>query len=382
MHLLQVSSAASSIHLLTQAFPALTELYLHQVELEDGAVFSMLAAQANCPLSSLTLSSCNIKDTAVEVAAAARAQLPCLKACHVGSFGSVPLRIASQLTALTHLGGALEADVPPPDTHLVKAVSHNKGLFSLDVGYTESAPLSAEALQCLLNSCTNLTRLDLSDLLHHCVDDEGLDILLQHGTNITDLTLGGVDVIRSRADSTCRWQRLQLDVTHTVLAGLACLPLKSVQVLETGLSAGTLHLAFIPSPQLVPLLQQAVSNLVACPAWRQQPATRVLLYTYPWECTVPISQTQVAQLISTLSPLAGHHLQHLDISMNTEFGQQEVQVLARSLGTGLRSLSLRRGSSSHASGQHSFSTCHTSRSWDSCTWWRPASWASQLTSAN
>jgi hypothetical protein len=315
---------------------------LFSVDLGDGALFSMLAAQPACPLSSIILRCCDIKGTAVDAAAAALARLPSLKAYHVEGpqVPLVPLRVASQLTGLTHLGGGLEAGVPPPDTQLVKAVKRNKGLQSLTVHDTQSESLSAEVLQHLLMSGSHLTQLDLSD---QRVDDQGLDILLQHGSNITDLKLGGVDVSNNRADSKCRWQRLWLDDRDPLLAGLAYLPLKSVQELASYNPAETLHLAFIPSPQLVPLLQQAVSNLVACPAWQKQPATRVLLYTHILESAATIPDSQVAQLLSALSPLGGPHLQHLAISMNTEFGQQEVQVLARSLGSGLRSLSLRRG---------------------------------------
>jgi hypothetical protein len=315
-------------------------LYLYQVELGDGALFSVLAVQPACPLSSITLHSCNIKDTAVQVAAAALARLPSLRACNVDDGGTVTLCIASQLTALTHLEGELEADVPPADTQLVKAVSRNKGLQSLDVSLSRSASLSAEMLQCLLNSCTNLTQLDLSS---QDVDDQGLDVLLQHGTTITDLKLGNLQITLSRADSRCRWQRLCLVGTSGVLAGLAYLPLNSVQELKTGDSAEALYLPFILSPQLTPLLQQAVSNLKTCPAWQRQPATRVLLLTDLPSRNVDISDSQVAQLFSALSPLGGPHLQHLGISLLTEFGQQEVQVLSRSLGSSLRSLSLRRG---------------------------------------
>jgi hypothetical protein len=199
-------------------------------------------------------------------------------------------------------------------------------------------------LQCLLSSCTSLTQLDL---LQHEVYDQGFDILLQHG-NLTDLKLGEVGITRSRADRPCKWQRLWIGhkLTATVLDGLAHLPLRSVQELGTGLSAGTLHLPLTdrlhPSHRL-PLLEKAVSNLVACPAWQKQPFTRVLLYTDAEGGTVAISDHEIPQLFEALSPLGGPHVQHLGISLNTEFGQQEVQALARSLGSTLRSLSIRKG---------------------------------------
>jgi hypothetical protein len=322
----------------------LTELQLHGQDLDDGHLFSLLAAQAPCLLTSITLHSCNINGTAVDAAAAAFARLPSLKACHV-SGEDVLLQITSQLTKLTSLKGGLEAGVPPPDTQLVKAVKRNQGLQSLSVNF--AGPASAELLQCLLMSGTSLTQLDLP---WKSTDDQGLDMLLKHGASITDLTLGKLDLTRSRADSPCRWQRLELMHTDSVLKGLAYLPLKSVQELKTAQEVRmsvtydpeTLDLRLIHREQTDLLLKQATSNLAACPAWQKQPATRILLYTPPEYRTI-IPDTPAAQLISALSPVAGPHLHHLAISLNVELGQQEVQALARSLGSSLKSLSLRRG---------------------------------------
>jgi hypothetical protein len=331
----QVWEVADSAHLIAQAFPAVTELKLCKVELGDGALFSMLAAQARCPLTSLTLHWCEIKDTAVQVAATALAQLPSLRAFHVRNGGTLP-SFASQLTALTHLGAGLEAGLSPPDTQLVKAVSRNKGLQSLDL-LTSSVPLAAGMLQHLLMGCSSLTQLDLTS---QDVDDQKLDILLEHGTNLTDVRLGRLCLTRSRAGHTCRWQSLLL-VGAGVLAGLANLPLKSVQELQTTYdSERAMHLPLIPSSQLVPLLQQAASNLGSCPAWQEQPAGRVALYT---DLPVAISKAQKLQLLSALSPLGGPHLQHLSISIKVTYDQQEVQVLGRSLGSTLKSLSLHKG---------------------------------------
>jgi hypothetical protein len=168
------------------AFPNLTTLDLIHVHLGDGRLFSTLAAQGTCPLTSLALDHCVILDTGVEVAATALARLPSLKACRVSE--GVTLRITSQLTALTHLEGVLEeAGVPPPDTQLLTAVCRNTGLQSLTIMGLTSVKLPAGMLQRLLSSCTSLTQLDLTS---QWVNDEGLDTLLQHGTNITDLRLG------------------------------------------------------------------------------------------------------------------------------------------------------------------------------------------------
>jgi hypothetical protein len=335
---LQVFNAVLSAPVVIRAFPALTQLRLNQVELGDGALFSMLVAQAGCPLRSLTLESCNMQDTAVEEAAAALARLPSLKACQVSGYGSATLRIASQLTALTHLGARLEATARFRDTQLVKTVARNTGLQSLFLYSSLFVPLGAGMLQCLLNSCTRLTQLDI---FQYMLDDQGLDVLLQHGTSITDLTLGDLNLTRSRADSTCRWQRLELVQADCVIDGLAYLPLRSVQELPSTYDSETLHLRLMYWEHLE-LLPQAASNLAACPAWKKQPATRILLYT-PHQYVRAMPDIEAAPLLSALSPLAGPQMQHLGICINAEFGRQEVQVLARSLGSGLRSLSLRRG---------------------------------------
>jgi hypothetical protein len=86
-------------------------------------------------------------------------------------------------------------------------------------------------LQHLLSSCTNLTHIDLTNQL---IDDYGLAVLLRYATNVTDVELGYFELAKSRANSTCRWQRLKLETTPSLLEGLAYLPLKSVQDLVTG----------------------------------------------------------------------------------------------------------------------------------------------------
>jgi hypothetical protein len=333
--------ASDSPHLFIPPFPALREIKLLGVQLGGGAMFSMLAAQAACPLTTIFLRGCDLNEAAVEVAATALAQLPSLKACTLLG-GTVPLRVTSQLTALTHLGGVVEVEEvgAPADTQLMKAVSRNAGLQSLSVTLARAVPLTAEMLQCLANRCANLTQIDLT--ICERIDDEVLNILIQHGTNITGVTFGWLVLTRSRADSTVRWQRLQLTDESSVLDGLAYLPLKSVQKLDTVTEEGTLHLPLVRCPDLTRRLRQAVSNLVSSPAWKKQPAARILVYSMRYEGLVGVAGAGQAQLLSALSPLGGPHLQHLGISMNIKFRQQEVQALG-SLGSTLRSLSLRRG---------------------------------------
>jgi hypothetical protein len=280
----------------------------------------------------------------MDATAAALAHLPRLTALHL-TRKSNPLHIASQLTKLTSLDVAVDGEVQevPAGSGLATIAARNPGLQSLRLAPSD-ASLSHKTLMSVFSSCGNLTVLDVSSH-RNVITDQHLDILLQHGTSITDLTLGEASIPHSRAGSPCSWRKLQL-LLPDIVTNLACLPLRSVQALIAGDTEGELHLPLtnrFPSSQLLPLLQQAASNLVACPAWKKQPATRVLLYADASYGRVNIPDGQTAQLLSALFPLAGPDLQRLGISRKTEFGQQEVQALARSLGSSLKSLSLRRG---------------------------------------
>jgi hypothetical protein len=329
---------ADSAHLFLQAFPALEELVLQRVYLCFGTLFSMLAAHNTCPLRSITLDYCTIGDAALEAAATALAQLPSLKAYHAVD-RDVASPVASSLTALTSLeAGCAEAGDPPADTQLVKMVSHNRGFQSLATG--PGGVLPAELLQSLLMSCSTLTRINL---YADDIGDEVLDILLQYGPNITGVALGDQTITTDRANHPCSWQRLRLGHQHNILAGLAYLPVRSVQELKTTNDADMLQLPVSPLSKDLPLLQRAVSNLKACPAWQKQPAARILLYTPDWYIDDIPDMDVITELLSTLSPLRGPHLQQLGISLKVDFGQQEVQVIASSVGRGLKSLALYGG---------------------------------------
>jgi hypothetical protein len=78
----------------------------------------------------------------------------------------------------------------------------------------------------VLTSCTGLTQLALT-----CgrVDDQGLGVLLTHGTSITDVRLGWTSLTTSKTDWACSWRKLSFEGT---LQEFANLPLKSVQQLK------------------------------------------------------------------------------------------------------------------------------------------------------
>jgi hypothetical protein len=280
---LQVMSASQSVHLIPSSFPALRHLHLFNVQLGSGELFSMLAAQAPCPLTSLTMSYCKIKDTAVDAAASALARLPSLTAFNL-MWGWVPLRVASQLPGLTHLDVPVCEEVPAADVELVTIAARNPGLQSLTLAASD-APLSHGTLKSLLTSCANIRVLDLSSI---AITDQHLDILLRHGTNITDLTLGDLKPTVSRAGSTCRWQRLWLTWPPDILDGLAYLPLKSVQELKTGDSAG----AVVARYSIIPGLP--ASEISASPDSRGH-----------GRCATPAPHKPVPFLPAPPSPAAG-----------------------------------------------------------------------------
>jgi hypothetical protein len=339
---MQVSHVNSSSYLRASVFPSLRELNLSFVNLGDGALFTMLGLQPNCTLTSLTLASCRLDELAVTAAAAALGRLPSLQSLHIK--GTLPLSIAYNLTRLTSLGGWVKINFGSADDDLLNTVTRNSQLGRLTVHASLLPNLLVPGgyLMRLLPICAPLTELDLTDTT---LDDEGVDVLLKHGIHIQQLTLGRASLTVRRTDSTVGWRRLKL-TSVSILTQLAYLPLRSVQVLETGDLPGTLPLALTPltpSEQRVPLLQQAISNLLTCPAWQKQPASRILLFSdsTPWHAVVN-SDSQRVQLFSALTPLGGPHVQHLSLSMAGQLGRGDVEVLARSLGGNLTSLYLRR----------------------------------------
>jgi hypothetical protein len=340
---MQVSHVNSSSYLLASVFPSLRELNLSFVNLGDGALFTMLGLQPNCTLTSLTLASCRVDELAVTAAAAALGRLPSLQSLHIK--GTLPLSIAYNLTRLTSLGGWVKINFGSADDDLLNTVTRNSQLGRLTVHASLLPNLLVPGgyLMRLLPICAPLTELDLTDTT---LDDEGVDVLLKHGTNIQQLTLGNARLTLKRTDRTARWQRLKL-TSVTVLTQLAYLPLKSVQVLTFGHAPGTLPLALTaetPAVVLLPLLHQAISNLLTCPAWHKQPATRILLYTHSSATYGPgvVFDSYRLPLFSLLARIGGPHVQHLSLSMAGLLGRGDVEVLARSLGGNLTSLYLRR----------------------------------------
>jgi hypothetical protein len=330
---MQVVHARTSLYLIPSAFPSVKDIRLNNSTLGDGALFTMLSIQPSCSVSSLRLGFSRMEPNVVDVAAAALARLPSLELLQLDSY--VSARLASRLTGLTSLGAVLGDDTVSSAKELRRILDRNARLECLAVD-TSNRTVPGECLRLLLTSHAKLRELDLTNLT---LNDQGMDVLLQHGTNIQQLALGSADLTRSWASSTAGWQRLKL-MSVGIVTQLAHLPLSSVQVLETRHAAGTLPLGLTASGPAVERLRQAISNLLTCPAWQQQPASRVLLFNHG---AVAVPSSQRTQLLSALAPLSGPHIQHLSLSLNMGVGRVEVEALAQSLGGHLTSLYLHRG---------------------------------------
>jgi hypothetical protein len=245
--------------------------------------------------------------------------------------------LAAQVTGLKRL--VIEGSTPARDEQLVMLAARNTQLQMLIItgSHVGSEDMGAVHLQHLITSCSGLTELQLNS---RDIDQDGLDTLLAHGTNITQLTLSSSSrLTASRAHVPCSWKVLKL--TEPSLQQLAYLPLNSVQELAAGSSGNTLRLhlnSAIPAPQLLSLLSQATTNLAACPACNTQPQRFTgfqLAGTFP-----TLTPQQRVQLFEALAPLRVLQLERLSIATNEglELGLPEVEALAHSLGDSIKVL--------------------------------------------
>jgi hypothetical protein len=248
-----------------------------------------------------------------------------------------PTGIAGHLTGLTSLSIRTDGQAVLGEQQAAVA-AQNQGLRSLALlcdRYPERK-LQPDLLRQVLTSCTRLTQLDLHNLV---VDDQGLEVLLTHGTSITDLTLGKSRLTASKADRACSWRRLVLG--YGTLQEYAYLPLKSVQLLQEvrrrPAPVVELDLPFdVPAAQPPDLLHQATTNLASCPAWAKAPPSQLTLSGYPQGLT----SAQRVQLLDALAPVAGRHVRELRLGVRVQLGGAEVEALAASFAGSLKSLHL------------------------------------------
>jgi hypothetical protein len=208
-------------------------------------------------------------------------------------------------------------------------------------------------------------------------------VLLEHGRNITDLTVNAFDLTAGRVDRDCSWQTLHLKLTSQLIAPsilqFATLPLKRVQTIticahdtydedthddhiwdvkyEDGEEQNLQHLKVplntssqMPSAQLFTALHQAATNLAGCPAWQKQPTNTITILC-------PINKRK--QLLCTLKPLGGPHIKELIIhpgDLRVHLRPATVQALADSLGNAVTSVKL-SNTTCHSAFWRTFATC-------------------------
>jgi hypothetical protein len=217
--------------------------------------------------------------------------------------------------------------------------AQNQGLRSLSLmnrGLPQRV-LQPDLLQKVLTSCTGLTQLVLT-----CgrVDDQGLRVLLTHGTSITELTLGSTILTTSKADWPCSWRKLSI---YGTLQEFAYLPFSSVQqlVVRTGYQPPAVEVTLphdTPAAQLPDLMHQASHNFASCPAWFTAPPPELLLCGDPQDLT----SAQRVQMLQALAPVAGRHVSKLVLHVKVQLGGAEVEALANHLAGSLTSLHLDR----------------------------------------
>jgi hypothetical protein len=163
------------------------------------------------------------------------------------------------------------------------------------------------------------------------ISQEGLDALLQHGTAIASFAAYTVKPTESRASTPCSWKKLRLQAYIPSAEVAAYLPLGSVEQLQgfAGLSMKSLP----AGADVFALLQQAASNLAACPAWRQSPPDTFELLG----CEEYMSGCRLFRRLAPLLPL---QLRTFRTDLQCPLGGVDVRALASSLGTQLQMLRL------------------------------------------
>jgi hypothetical protein len=335
---MQVVAVQQAVHRIPLAFPCLTRLDLFKAQLQDGALFDMLACQASCMLRSLQLWECSIHTDAVVNAAQSLALLPHLNALKVMGSGA---GIAAQLTGLTSL--VINSQNNATAGQMCRIAGQNTGLVQLELGrytYYDGPPLQASRHQLSsLSKCTSLTQLNIAGFQ---IDGQALDVLLTQLTSITDLTLGATTLDSSRADRQCSWRKLTLrGPQEGILAQLAYLPLRSVQEGGINVLSGTLVLPApdaVAAAQLPRLVHQAAINLTTCPAWINAAPARLSLQGAGQALTAE----QRVQLFQALAPMGGPHVTEMTINLagQLQLDSAEVQALASTTSGSLKALSL------------------------------------------
>jgi hypothetical protein len=212
---------------------------------------------------------------------------------------------------------------------------------------------SASQLQRLFAACSRLVALNLN---HH-IDQEGLDVLLSSGSNLTRLEMGKVSPTRDRSEAVCSWRQVGW-VWSDDLRPWAYLPLGAVHQLtvywpdgedirlpdqnELWLPVSLCALSDSHDADLPHFLHLAAANLAACPAWQAAgPAVKLGLYTSDrpsFRTASGLGDSLRLQVLEALKPLSSQ-VQQLSIDMlGFKMGRAEVAALGRACGSHISSL--------------------------------------------
>jgi hypothetical protein len=311
----------------------------------------------------LKISNCTLDHQAQADAAAALAQLPSLRALALDD--GTPLGFVSQLTTLTALSLTGRSE---PFADLVAAAAQQPHLHTVELGTSHSAgdTVAPELLSQLLSSCRSLASLDI----HHHISQEGLEVLMQLGRNISSVRARSIQAIHQvQPGQYFKWRSLELygpesaDVRY--LAHLALQAVPGV-ALRHGLGGLGLPVHVVPPAHLPSLLAAAATNIAAHAARHPSSSntsqlSSIGVFSMPPSTPGGASVAPHAwgaesrgSLFQALTPLGGRHVRSFSLTMETgqcfKMGAEELHALSSSLGKSITEIFLEVSSSSTQQG--------------------------------
>jgi hypothetical protein len=247
------------VQLLPSAFPALQRLELADMSLNHADLSNLSAFSC---LSSLKLNICNTISTDPSSSSCFATMSSLRQLCIDG----IDSNIVSGLTQLTSL--TLGRSTPNTIAHSLANIIDLTQLQQLELPLACKAWGTAAQYPAGLVSRISTTFTQLRSLALNSTLSQGeLDVLLAHGTHLTHLTVGGLNLSKDRSASPCSWKELVVQQPLYNISWLTCLPLHSLT-----------RLCFdgweLPSP--CPVLrvgrycgetQRVLTTLATCPAW-------------------------------------------------------------------------------------------------------------------
>jgi hypothetical protein len=332
-------------------FPELHTLDVWDADIADRSL--LVSANTWHALRSLSIGDVMVQQGAVPAIAAALASLPSLKdmTLHEGP----PATLVAQVTGLVSLHSYFDGN-GQGFREAMDTAARNPGLKELTVedyrGGAASPP--APVLRHMLQSCTTLTSLYLR---HSTINQQGLDVLLQHGTCITTLAVASFDLSASRSGKACSWESLEMKMgtlDGPFLKQIAYLPLRNLHTIslpedaeDEEHPADSLHfpvvlLSKVTRAEQRNLLRAAAVDLAASKVWQDRPATSMTLVGSRGD------NSCLGEVVCALAPLGGNHIKALAITgsdrdrhrTEIQLNKADVEALVTSLGSAMTSIYL------------------------------------------